>query len=121
MITALVIEDSLTDLQIISRCLQEDGINVLAAQSKKEAIVILLKLQPDVVVLDVILPDSNGFKLCRELKTLTNTSHIPIVICSTKGSEIDKIWGMKQGADAYLVKPINQEELVNTVKSLIKG
>ena len=75
---------------------------------------------PDVIILDVVLPGRSGFELCRELKNQANTSNIPIVICSTKGGEMDKFWGMKQGADAYLPKPIDQEELVRTVKQLIR-
>ena len=119
--TVLVIEDSLTDLQIITGCLRRGGINVFTAQSREEAFSALSRQKPDVVILDIILPDSNGFKVCRELKSQADTSHIPIVICSTKGSEMDKLWGMKQGANAYLVKPIDQEELVSTVQLLIKN
>ncbi|NJR64610.1 MAG: response regulator [Leptolyngbyaceae cyanobacterium CRU_2_3] len=118
---ALVVEDSLTDLQIITGCLQYGGINVLTARSREEAIFAISKQRPDVVILDIVLPDSNGFKICRELKAQVNTSDIPIVICSTKGSEMDKFWGIKQGADAYLVKPIDQDDLVRTVKLLIRN
>jgi DNA-binding response OmpR family regulator len=117
--TALVVEDSLTDMQILIACLQTAGINVLAAQSGEEAIATLKNQKPDIVVLDVVLPGCSGFKVCRELKGKAETSNIPVVICSTKGTEMDKFWGMKQGADAYLTKPIDQEELVNTIKRLI--
>lgn len=117
--TALVVEDSLTDLQILVRCLQQGGINVLIAQSGEEAIATILKQKPDVVVLDVVLPGCSGFEVCRKLKAETATSSIPVVICSTKGSEMDRFWGMKQGADAYIAKPVDQEELVRTIKQLI--
>lgn len=117
--TALVVEDSLTDLQILVRCLQQGGINVLIAQSGEEAIATILKQKPDVVVLDVVLPGCSGFEVCRKLKAETATSSIPVVICSTKGSEMDRFWGMKQGADAYIAKPVDQEEFVRTIKQLI--
>jgi len=120
MSTALVVEDSLTDMQILIQCLQQSGINVLIAQSGEEAIVTATNQKPDVVVLDVVLPGCSGFEVCRILKGEANTSSIPVVICSTKGGEMDKFWGMKQGADAYLSKPIDQEEFVRTVKQLIK-
>ncbi|NEP08799.1 MAG: response regulator [Symploca sp. SIO2C1] len=118
--TALVVEDSLTDIQVFSSCLRQGGIDVLIAQTGEEALAKITTHQPDIIVLDVILPGCSGFEVCRELKAQTETRDIPIVICSTKGGDMDKFWGMKQGADAYLAKPIDQEELVRTVKQLIK-
>ena len=119
--TALVVEDSLTDMHILVGCLQQSGITVLAAQSGEEAFATVARQKPDVIVLDVVLPGCSGFEVCRELKSNHDTSDIPIVICSTKGGEIDKFWGLKQGADAYLAKPIDQDELVRTVKQLIRS
>lgn len=119
MSTALVVEDSLTDMQIFIRCLQQSGINVVVAQSGEEAIATASLQKPDVVVLDVVLPGCSGFEVCRKLKAEAGTSDIPVVICSTKGGEMDKFWGMKQGADAYMSKPIDQEEFVRTIKQLI--
>ncbi len=121
MSTVLVVDDSLTDMQIISSCLQHGGINVLIAQSGEEALAKITNQKPDVIVLDIVLPGVSGFELCRDLKAKAETSGIPIVLCSTKGGQMDKFWGMKQGADAYLTKPIDQEELVRTVKQLIKS
>lgn len=118
--TALVVDDSSTERQIISSCLQKEGINVLIATSGEEALEKIKDTRPDVIVLDVVLPGRSGFEICRELKAETSTSSIPIIICSTKGSEMDKFWGMKQGADAYIAKPIDQEEFLRTVKQLIK-
>jgi two-component system, chemotaxis family, response regulator PixH len=119
--TALIVEDSLTDMQILIQCLQQGGINVLIAQSGEEAIITATQQKPDIVVLDVVLPGCSGFEVCRKLKAEAGTSNIPVVICSTKGGEMDKFWGMKQGADAYLPKPIDQEEFVRTIKQLIKN
>lgn len=116
----LVVEDSLTDMQILIRCLQQGGIDVVIAQSGEEAILAVNKQKPDAVLLDIVLPGCSGFEVCRQLKTEASTSDIPIVLCSTKGTEIDRFWGMKQGADAYLSKPIDQEELVRTIQTLIK-
>jgi DNA-binding response OmpR family regulator len=107
-------------MQILIGCLQQAGINVLIAQSGEEAIATVTKQRPDVIVLDVVLPGCSGFEVCRRLKAEVATSQIPIVMCSTKGSEMDRFWGMKQGADAYIAKPINQEEFVSTIKQLIK-
>jgi two-component system, chemotaxis family, response regulator PixH len=118
--TALVVEDSLTDMQILTHCLQQGEINVLIAQTGEEAMAAITKQKPDVIVLDIVLPGCSGFEVCRKLKAEASTSDIPIVLCSTKGGEMDRFWGMKQGADAYLSKPIDQEELIRTIKQLIK-
>lgn len=120
MSTALVVEDSMTDMQVLTRCLQQGGINVVTANSGEEALSKINSHKPDIVILDVVLPGCSGFEVCRELKYAAATSNIPIVICSTKGGEMDKFWGMKQGADAYLAKPIDQDEFVRTVKRLIQ-
>lgn len=117
--TVLVVEDSLTDMQILIGCLQRDGINVLIAQSGEEAIDAITKQKPDAILLDIVLPGRSGFEVCRQLKAEADTQNIPVVLCSTKGSEMDKFWGMKQGADAYIAKPIDQEELVRTIKQLM--
>lgn len=118
--TALIVEDSLTDMQVLSSCLQRGGINVLTAQSSEEALTKISSFPPDIIVLDVVLPGRSGFELCRELKAQANTRSIPIVLCSTKGTEMDRFWGLKQGADAYLPKPIDQTELVEIVRRLLQ-
>ncbi|NET33127.1 MAG: response regulator [Cyanothece sp. SIO1E1] len=119
--TALVVDDSQTDMAVLTSCLQQSGLNILTAKSGEEALEKAGNHQLDVIILDVVLPDRSGFELCREFKNEAATSNIPIIICSTKGSEMDKFWGMKQGADAYLPKPVDQEQFISTVKQLVKG
>ncbi len=87
--TALVVEDCLTDLQIITCCLQQEGIKVLTADSGEEALTKLSTQTPDVIVLDIVLPGRSGFEVCRDIKDATNTKSIPVVICSTKSGEMD--------------------------------
>ncbi|MBR8826509.1 MAG: response regulator [Gomphosphaeria aponina SAG 52.96 = DSM 107014] len=118
---ALIVDDSSTEREIISKYLEQAGINVSMAKSGEEALEKIGNDLPDIIVLDVVLPGRSGFEICREIKATSQTSKIPIIICSTKGTEMDKFWGMKQGADAYLPKPIDQEEFIRTVKQLIKG
>lgn len=120
MSTVLVVDDSMTEMQVITSCLQRGGLSVQTATSSEEAIVKISSQRPDVIILDVVLPGRSGFELCRDLKSEAGTSTIPVVMCSTKGSEMDKFWGMKQGADAYITKPIDQEKLLQTVKQLLK-
>jgi chemotaxis family two-component system response regulator PixH len=120
MTTALVVEDSLTDKEIITSFLQRIGISFIVAQSAEEAFEKVKNNQFDLIILDVILPDRSGFEICRDLKAEMMTQKIPVLICSTKRTDIDKFWGMKQGADAYLAKPLNQEEFMKTIKELIE-
>ena len=121
MSTALVVEDSLTDMVVLTSCLQRGGHNVLTAKSGEEALAKISSYKPDVIILDVVLPGRSGFELCRDLKAEAETNNIPVVLCSTKITELDKFWGLKQGADAYLAKPVDQEQLLRTVKQVIKG
>ncbi len=114
-----VVDDSATERQIISGCLKASGLTVVTAESGEEALQRISSEKPDVIILDVVLPGRSGFEICRELKSEDSTSKIPVIICSTKGTEMDKFWGMKQGADAYITKPIDQKELVNTVTKLL--
>jgi chemotaxis family two-component system response regulator PixH len=118
--TVLVVEDGLTDMEIISRYLQKAGYYVISATSSEEVQDKIDRNKPDLIFLDVILPGKSGFEICRELKKNPETSKIPIVFCSTKNSDVDKMWGNMLGAEAYLAKPINPEELVVTLKKLIK-
>ena len=115
----LIVDDSATERAIVTGCLKEVGINVSVAFSGEEALEKIEQNFPDLIVLDVVLPGRSGFEICRELKGSEVTSKIPIILCSTKGTEMDKFWGMKQGADAYILKPIDQGELVRKVKELI--
>lgn len=115
----LVVDDSATERSIITSCLQEIGIQVSVALSGEEALTKIQQDFPDLIVLDIVLPGRSGFEICRELKGSDQTNKIPIILCSTKGTEMDKFWGMKQGADAYILKPINQAELVSKVQELM--
>lgn len=117
--TALVIEDCLTERQAIANYLTKTGFKVLIAGSGEEAIEKISNCKPDIVILDIILPGRSGFELCRQFKTNSQTNKIPVVLCSTKITDLDRFWGLKQGADAYLPKPIVEEILILTVKQLL--
>ncbi len=118
MTTVLLVEDSLTETQVITSYLKQAGIAVICARSGEEAQIKLQSQTPDLVILDVILPGQSGFELCRELKTNSNTQHIPVVMCSTKGTEADKLWGSMLGANAYISKPVDQQQLIQIIQKL---
>lgn len=118
MTTVLLVEDSVTEAALLTRYLSQAGMAVVNAANCEEARTLMRSQKPDLVLLDVILPGQSGFELCRELKIQASTSEIPVVICSTKGTDVDKLWGSMLGADAYLPKPVDQGELTNTVLRL---
>jgi two-component system, chemotaxis family, response regulator PixH len=118
MTTVLLVEDSLTETEMLTRYLRQAGLTVISATNGEEARVKLQSQKPDLVILDVILPGQSGFELCREFKTNVNTQGIPVVLCSTKGTEADKLWGSMLGADAYIPKPIDQKTLMQTIQQL---
>ncbi|GAB1539284.1 response regulator [Scytonema sp. NUACC21] len=118
MTTILLVEDSLTETQVLTGYLKQVGMTVVCARSSEEAQIKLQSQTPDLVILDVILPGQSGFELCRELKTNSHTQHIPVVMCSTKGTEADKLWGSMLGADAYIPKPVDRQHLLQTIQRL---
>lgn len=119
MSTVLVVEDSVTELYLLTGYLQNAGLAVVSAQNGEEAQIKLSGQKPDLIVLDVILPGRSGFELCRELKADPRTSKIPVVMCSTKDTDVDKMWGNLLGANAYIPKPVDPVELLKTIRQLI--
>ncbi|MEC4984977.1 MAG: response regulator [Oscillatoria sp. PMC 1068.18] len=117
--TVLIVEDSVTERQFLSGYLQNAGFIVVNASSVEEAQEKLSQQKPDLIFLDVILPGASGFEFCRELKTNPDTKNIPVVICSTKNTDVDKMWGNMLGANAYLTKPVKSDEIHQTLKQLI--
>jgi twitching motility two-component system response regulator PilH len=76
---------------------------------------------PDLIVLDIVMPEMNGYDFCRRVKSDPKTKDLPVIMCSSKSEEFDHYWGLKQGADAYLNKPFEPSELLSTIKQLLKG
>lgn len=119
--TILLIEDSITERTIITDFCKKLGISVTTAASGEEGLEKLHKNHPDVIVLDVVLPGRSGFEICREIKGAEQTKSIPVILCSTKSSDMDKFWGKRQGADAYITKPIDQDIFNSTIQQFIKS
>ncbi len=119
MSTVLVVEDTLSQLELISSYLRDSGYTVIIATDAKEALNKAGSQKLDAVVTDVVMPGMSGFELCRKLKKNPATGQLPIIICSSKNQEIDRFWGIKQGADVYVTKPFTREQLVRAVKSVV--
>jgi twitching motility two-component system response regulator PilH len=117
----LVVEDSVTQREMITDLLKGSGLSVSIATDGVEALEHIEGHRPDLVVLDIVMPRMNGYEVCRRIKADPKTQNVPVVMCSSKGEEFDRYWGMKQGADAYIAKPFQPTELVGTVKQLLRG
>jgi DNA-binding response OmpR family regulator len=115
----LVVDDSPTDLKLVSAPLQNQGYLVITASDGEEALEKAVREHPELIVLDIILPKKNGFQVCRQLKTSVDTKDIKILMLSSKSQDSDRYWGLKQGADAYLTKPFADEELLSNVGQLL--
>lgn len=120
MASVLVIEDSAIEADQIMKCLQQSGFDALNVTTAEAAKAILEQKTFDAILTDVVLPGQSGFGFCRELRNYDKTANVPIIICSSKSSKIDKNWGMKQGASAYVTKPVNPEELIQTIRQFIQ-
>lgn len=114
----LVVDDSPTDRQYLTDMLSKSGFKVSSAASAEEALAKVKLAKPDLVLMDVVMPGQNGFQATRTLSNDEATKHIPVIICSTKGQETDKVWGMRQGARDYIVKPIKQADLLAKITAL---
>lgn len=113
--TILVVDDSPTDLKLITSALEPRGYRVLTAVDGEEALEKAESSHPSLILLDVILPKKNGFQVCRQLKTSPGTRDIKIVLVTSKTQDSDRFWGLKQGADEYLTKPFEQDQLLSLV------
>lgn len=117
----VVVDDSPTALQFAADALRHGGFDIETAADGDEAIEIIRNSPPDIVVLDIILPKKNGLQVCRELKTNPKTRDVKVVLMSSKNQELDRLWGQRQGADAYVTKPIDPDELSAIVAAVATG
>jgi len=119
MATVLIIDDSPTELHLFQDMLEKNGFDTLVADSGEEGIRQAQTARPDCILMDVVMPGMNGFQATRKLTQDPKTSTIPVIMITTKDQETDKIWGMRQGAVEYLVKPITSKQLVSKINSVM--
>lgn len=119
MATILIVDDSPTELHLFQSMLEKSGFNTLVADSGEEGIRQAETAQPDCILMDIVMPGMNGFQATRKLTHDPKTSNIPVIMVTTKDQETDKIWGMRQGAVEYIVKPVGQKELVAKIKTVM--
>jgi twitching motility two-component system response regulator PilH len=114
----LVVDDSPTDTHLLSELLKKHGYTVQTAASGEEGIAKAKKEKPDLILMDIVMPGMSGFEATRTLSKDPDTATIPVIVCSSKGQETDKAWGLRQGAKDYIVKPVNEKVLVDKLKAL---
>lgn len=119
MTKVLVVDDSPTEVYQFKDMLESLGYEVITAKNGKDGVAIAAKEQPDCVLMDIVMPDMNGFQATRQICRGEKTSHIPVIIVSSKDQETDKVWGQRQGAKGYVTKPVSGEELVSVMKSVM--
>ncbi len=115
----LVVEDSRTQREMIANLLKANQFEITTAKNGLEAIAKAESFQPDLVILDIIMPGMNGFELCRKLRDNPATWNISIMFCSAKSTLVDRHWGYKQGANAHIGKPFAESELIETVREIL--
>ena len=116
--TILIIDDSPTERHILSQLLLAGGYEISTAENGEEGIERARQIKPDLILMDVVMPGTNGFQATRALAKDATTKDIPVIICTTKNQETDKVWGLRQGARDYVVKPVKAEELLAKIKAL---
>ena len=108
----LVVDDSKTELMFMTDLLQKNGFSVRTAENADDAFRRLGEDKPDLILMDVVMPGQNGFQLTRSITRDPRFANVPVIICTSKNQETDKVWGMRQGARDYIVKPVNADELM---------
>jgi len=115
----LIVDDSPTQLLGLKRIVEKLGHLATTAEDGAAGVDTAKREIPDLILMDVVMPNLNGFQATRTLARAPTTKHIPVILVTTKGQETDKVWGMRQGAKAYVTKPIDEKELMQAIKNLL--
>ena len=114
----LVVDDSPTERYFLTDILVRNGFSVSTAESGEEALLKVKADKPQLILMDVVMPGQNGYQITRAIAKDPETQNVPIIICTSKGQETDRIWGLRQGARDYIVKPVDPQELLSKIAAL---
>ena len=117
----LIVDDSPSQLMGMKRIVEKLGHEALTAEDGAAGVEAAKAQKPDLILMDVVMPNLNGFQATRAISKEATTAHIPIVLVTTKDQETDKVWGMRQGAKAYITKPFTENQLVEVINQLLAG
>ena len=112
----LIVDDSPSEVKLIQGLLQPEGYWPIGLNDPKRVEEAITAERPSVILLDVVMPERNGFQICRELKCSSEFNSIPVILVTSKNTESDRYWGQQQGADGYVTKPFTREELLRAVR-----
>ena len=115
----LIVDDSPTEVHVFKTMLEKNQIKVSVASNGEEGVARAIELKPDCILMDVVMPGKNGFQATRDLSRNPATANIPVIIITTKDQETDKIWGMRQGAKDYIVKPASEADLIERISQVL--
>jgi twitching motility two-component system response regulator PilH len=115
----LIVDDSPSQIEALRRVIQKMGHEIITAEDGQQGIEVAKRELPDLILMDVVMPNLNGFQATRQISKDAKTSHIPVVLVTTKDQETDKVWGMRQGAKAYVTKPVSESTLMQTINELM--
>jgi twitching motility two-component system response regulator PilH len=118
--TVLIVDDSKTERELMARAVTYAGHSVVFAEDGNEALEKAKAIQPSLILMDVVMPNLNGFNATRQLKADAATKHIPIVLVTTKSGDSDKFWGKKQGADDHVCKPYQSNDLIEIIRRYVR-
>lgn len=114
----LIVDDSPTNRHALGEMLRKHGYQCSIAESGKEAIEKAKSEKPDMILMDVVMPDMDGFQATRSITRDEDTKHIPVILCTSKNLETDRIWGLRQGARGYVLKPVDEKDLLSKITAL---
>lgn len=117
MARVLIVDDSPSQLMGMRRIVEKLGHEILTAEDGAQGVEVAKREIPDLILMDVVMPNLNGFQATRSISKEPTTAHIPVILVTTKDQETDKVWGMRQGARDYIVKPVNADELFAKIKA----
>jgi twitching motility two-component system response regulator PilH len=114
----LIVDDSPTERYFLTDILIKNGFSVSTAENGEEAMQKIKADKPQLILMDIVMPGQNGFQVTRAISRDPDTQDVPVIICTSKGQETDRIWGLRQGARDYIVKPVDPQELLSKIASL---
>jgi twitching motility two-component system response regulator PilH len=117
----LIVDDSPTDVHVMQKALEQNGFQTASAADGSEAIRKARELHPDLILMDIVMPGLNGFQATRQLASDPETRSIPVIMVTSKSQESDRVWGLRQGAVDYLVKPVASDQLVRKAQAALAG
>ena len=115
----LIVDDSPTELKLITDVFNTPEYEVVTAKDGEAGVAMAMSEKPELIILDVVMPKMNGFQACRKIKSTPELENVPVILLTSKNQKSDEFWGKKQGADIYLTKPFNTDEVLDAVTTLL--